>query len=298
MNIVPLTLAASLFAAAQPNAQAADLDFQGMTVHVEGQGRPVLMIPGLNSAAATWTQTCKALQPVQCHIVQLPGFAGQAPVKTEHFLSDMRARLEAYIADRHLDHPVIVGHSLGGFLALMIGIDQPRLPARLVIVDALPFFPAAANPAATVASSQAMAAGMRQQMLNQPADKYAQGVKASVAGLSNQPAKVAVLADWGLKSDRNTTAEAMYEMMTTDLRPELKAIVAPTLVLGSWAAYKPYGATEDSTRGIFSSQYAGLPGVDIKMSAGGYHFLMWDDGAWLTSQVRGFIADQALANKE
>ena len=45
--------------------------------------RPVLMIPGLNSAASVWTETCAALQPgVQCHIVQLPGFAGAPAVST------------------------------------------------------------------------------------------------------------------------------------------------------------------------------------------------------------------------
>ncbi|KAG1223508.1 hypothetical protein G6F35_004622 [Rhizopus arrhizus] len=48
-------------------------------VEVVGKGRPLLMIPGLNSSAEVWRETCLALKDVQCHLVQLPGFAGTAP---------------------------------------------------------------------------------------------------------------------------------------------------------------------------------------------------------------------------
>lgn len=48
-------------------------------VEVVGKGRPLLMIPGLNSSAEVWRETCLALKDVQCHLVQLPGFAGAAP---------------------------------------------------------------------------------------------------------------------------------------------------------------------------------------------------------------------------
>src|SRR5437868_10764616 len=68
------------------NSQAAPVEFRDLKVDVVGQGRPVLMIPGLNSAAGVWTETCAALQPgVQCHLVQLPGFAGAPAVATDNF---------------------------------------------------------------------------------------------------------------------------------------------------------------------------------------------------------------------
>ena len=64
---------------------------------------------------------------------------------------------------------------------------------------------------------------------------------------------------------------------------------APTLVLGSWAGYQPMGGTEDSTRAVFQAQYAKLQGVQIAMSAQGFHFLMWDDPRWLRGQVQAFL---------
>ena len=86
-------------------------------------------------------------------------------------------------------------------------------------------------------------------------------------------------------------------MMTTDLRPQVARITVPTLVLGSWAAYAPYGSTKESTTQIFRSQYAQLEGVRIELSDTGYHFLMWDDPQWLQSQVRGFIGKSSVATK-
>ncbi|MGY3265786.1 alpha/beta fold hydrolase [Lysobacter sp. HA35] len=286
-------LAVALLSAAG-NAFAATENFQGLTVDVVGKGRPVLMIPGLNSGADTWRDTCAALQKdhVQCHMVNLPGFAGVAPVSgvDQAFVDSMRDRLLAYAKARHLKQPVVVGHSLGGMLALEMAIAAPDAVGPLVIVDSLPFFPAAMNPAATVDTARPMADGMRTQMRASDEATYFKGVEASVATMAHDPERVETLKTWGHQSDRTTTTEAMYELMTTDLRPQLSKIKSPTLVLGSWAAYKPYGSTKESTANIFRTQYATLGGVRIDMSEAGYHFLMWDDPTWVQSNIRDVLA--------
>lgn len=289
-------LAISCFAiiAIAGNATAATEHFQDLSIDVVGKGRPVLMIPGLSSGADTWRDTCASLQKdhVQCHLVQLPGFAGLAPSATaqDAFLDSMRDRLLAYVKARHLKQPVVVGHSLGGALALEMAIAAPDAVGPLVIVDSLPFFPAAGNPAATVESSRPMADGMRTQMRASDDATYQKGAEAAMATMAHDPVRLETLKNWGRKSDRGTTTQAMYELMTTDLRPQLPKIHSPTRVLGSWAAYKPYGSTKESTAGIFRAQYAGLDGVDIKMSEGGYHFLMWDDPTWVLSNIREVLA--------
>ena len=266
--------------------------FQGIKVTVRGEGKPVLMIPGLNSAGAVWDETCAALQParIQCHIVQLPGFAGQAPVATERFLESMRDRLLAYLAAKTTEPAVVLGHSLGGELALQMALKEPARIDRLVIVDSLPFFPAARDPKATPDTTKPMAAGMRQGMMASPPEAYNAQLKGALRGMTRDPKRVERLEEWGLASDRATTSLAMYELFTVDLRGELGAVARPTLVLGSWAAYAPFGATRESTRRIFEDQYKLLPGVRIEMSEAGYHFLMWDDPEWLAAQVREFVA--------
>lgn len=276
--------------------------FQGLKVEVVGTGRPVLMVPGLNSAGETWSETCAALQvdKVQCHIVTLPGFAGQpsAPdASKDAWLDDMRDRLLAYADARKLRHAVVMGHSLGGFLALQMAIKQPERFERVVIVDALSFLGAVRNPALKASDVKPMAEAMRKQMLAQDEAGYRAGVSANLKGMARDPRRVETLTAWGNASDRNVTAQAMFEMMTIDLRDELARIRVPTLVLGAWAAYAPYGSTKESTAAIYKAQYARLEGVRIEMSDAGYHFLMWDDPQWLQSQVRGFIDGKPVAGK-
>ena len=284
--------------AATPRSES----FRDLKVEIVGKGRPVLMIPGLNSAGETWTETCAALQAdhVQCHIVTLPGFAGLPSAKDANkdaWLADMRDRLLAYVDARKLKQPVVMGHSLGGFLALQMAIKQPSTFDRVVIVDALAFLGAVQNPAATADSVRPMAEAMRTRMQSQDDASYRAGVSATLKGLVHDPKRVETLTTWGNASDRSVTAEAMYEMMTIDLRGNLDQIRVPTLVLGAWAAYAPYGSTKESTAAIYKAQYAKLDGVRIEMSEGGYHFLMWDDPQWLQAQVRGFIDASSVAAK-
>lgn len=290
------------FAAWPPAHAAAPQTFQDLQVDVVGKGRPVLMIPGLNSAGATWTETCAALRQdqVQCHIVTLPGFAGLPAAKDANkdaWLADMRDRLLAYVEARKLEQPVVMGHSLGGFLALQMAIERPAAFERVVVVDALAFLGAVQNPAATADSVRPMAEAMRARMLSQDEAGYRAGVSATLKGMAHDPGRVATLEAWGNASDRTITAQAMYEMMTIDLRDSVDQIRVPTLVLGAWAAYAPYGSTRESVATLYKAQYAKLDGVRIEMSEGGYHFLMWDDPQWLQSQVRGFIGKPAVATK-
>ncbi|MEO6277880.1 alpha/beta hydrolase [Roseateles sp.] len=271
------------------NSQAAPAEFRDLKIDVVGQGRPVLMIPGLNSAASVWTETCAALQPgVQCHIVQLPGFAGAPAVTVDNFQLAMRDRLLAYLDDRKLDKPVVIGHSLGGTLALQMAAEKPGRIERLVIVDSLPFL--AGIRGMTPEAARGMAAGMRQQMLASTKEQWEAGTRQGAGGMSRSPANVERVVAWGLASDRATTAQAMSELWGDDLRPLLPRITAPTLVLGAWAAYAPMGSTLDSAKLLYEGQYAGLKGAKVAMSQGGYHFLMWDDADWLVGEVKRFLA--------
>ncbi|MFA5589669.1 MAG: alpha/beta hydrolase [Lysobacteraceae bacterium] len=286
-------LASTLFAllggiafAGASHASDTPLDIQ---VEIIGEGRPVLTIPGLNSAAEVWRDTCEALQDIQCHMVQLPGFAGAKPISSEQFLDDMARQLLDYARRQKLHQPAVIGHSLGGLLSLKLALAEPDAVGPLVIVDSLPFFAAAMNPAATVESITPMAIGMRAQMQASDDAAYRQQTEAAVQTMAQDPERVQQLVQWGVESDRATTTQAMYELMITDLRADLAGVRSPTLVLGAWAAYANFGQTRETTQGIFDSQYAALPGVRIELSDGGYHFLMWDDPQWLRTQVGDFL---------
>jgi N-formylmaleamate deformylase len=267
------------------------------TVRVVGKGRPMLLIPGLNCPGAVWDEAVAHYQQqYQCHIISLAGFAGTAPVAvTDPLLPAVRDQLLAYIKAQKLNQPVIMGHSLGGFLALWMSSTQPAATGPLVIVDSLPFLPATQNPAATVETVRPQAAAMRTQMKSGPTPLAAR--RQMLAGMVTDTARLALIGRWGAASDPATTGQAMYDMYTTDLRADVARIQQPVLVLGAWAAYAPYGATKESTKAIFAQQYAKLPHTQIEMSEAGRHFLMYDDTAWFLAQTDAFLKQPAVAKK-
>ncbi len=268
--------------------------FEQIAVTTRGSGPPVILIPGLNSAGSVWDATCEALErQMTCHIVHLPGFAGAAPATGPTFLPEMRDRIIRYAEARELQRPLIVGHSLGGSLALMIALQRPELPGALVIVDALPFFPAARNPAITPAAAKTQAEHMRTAMQAQSDEAFFSQSRQFSRGMSRDPARSALIEQWLARSDRQTTTQAIYELNVDDLRPQLAAVRPPTVVIGSWVPLQAFGQTRESTLRVFTQQFEKLAGVRIVLSDVAHHFVMWDDAALVQSEISQVLARQA-----
>jgi pimeloyl-ACP methyl ester carboxylesterase len=278
--LLALTLAASAQPAATPRS---------FHVTVTGHGEPMILIPGLNSAGEVWDSTVAHYQQrYECHVLTLAGFAGQPPIR-EDLLATARKELAAYIREHHMQHPVIVGHSLGGFLALQLAIKEPDLPGRLVIVDSLPALGAAGNPVITAADMQANAGRLREGMLAASSADRLQYQKASVAAMVTAAADAERISGWGTASDPRTTADAMYDILATDLRDDVAKIKAPTLVLGTWVAYEKY-ATQAQILKNFQQQYKKLKGVRIELAPTARHFIMYDQPEWMLGLMDDFLS--------
>ncbi|RSK33903.1 alpha/beta fold hydrolase [Hymenobacter metallilatus] len=286
-NPVPALVTASDTPARHPN----------FTVRVVGKGRPVLLIPGLTCPGAVWDETVAHYRKqYQCHIISLAGFGGvAAPASNDKLLQQVRDQLLTYIRTEKLAKPAVIGHSLGGFLALWMSSTQPEAVGPLVIVDSLPFMGAIQNPATTVEQLRPMAENLRRQMSQGSANPAQQ--RQMTASMVTDTARITQVTRWALASAPATVAQAMYDMYTTDLRPEVARIQQPVLVLGAWAAYKPFGATKESTQAIFDRQYAQLPHYRLEMSEAGKHFLMYDDTQWFFQLSDAFLKQHTVAVK-
>ena len=257
-------------------------------VRVTGDGPDVLMIPGLASSGAVWDATVRQLCTThRCHVFTLAGFAG-VPPQPGPLLDNVDAALAAYIERQRLKAPVVVGHSLGGFVALRLAIAHPADVGRLVIVDALPALGAVRMDSATPQQLRDFAPQMRAQLMAQDAAAYAAGQAQQIATMVSAPADVARVQAWGRQSDRVAVIDAMTDMIGLDLRPQLSAIHVPTLVMGSWIAYKDV-ATLEQTRAVYERQYKALADVRIAMSPAGRHFIMLDDPAWFETTLEAFV---------
>jgi pimeloyl-ACP methyl ester carboxylesterase len=113
-----------------------------------------------------------------------------------------------YSRRERLKMPTIIGHSLGGEVALMLGARYPDQVGRLLIVDALPFYSLLIDPATTSDSVKPQAAAFRNAMLTAPATQAEAMQSASIARLAKTEAVRPALVTAGIRSDRKTVADA------------------------------------------------------------------------------------------
>lgn len=263
---------------------------------VIGEGQPVIMIPGLTCDGSVWNETIEAMgNGYQYHVMTLPGFAGNEPLADVEagFFKQVGAMVLDYIDQNKIKKPIIIGHSLGGFMALNIAIKRPNLPLKLVIVDSLPYLTKIQMPQAeTPEQAKQMAKQMTSMVLasaNQPRANKVAYQKQMLQTMIIDKDKIEIAAGWGADSDTPTVAQSMYEMYTTDIRAELTKIKVPTLVLGAWVAYAPYGNTRESTLARYTEQYEKLANVTIDMTDIGNHFIMWDDPEFFYGWLKKFL---------
>jgi len=275
-----------------------EMNHPSFKVEVTGRGKPMILIPGLSSSGEVWESTVERYKAnYECHVLTLAGFAGQPAVKAP-FLEKVRNDLATYIREKKLKKPTIVGHSLGGFMALWLASTEPDLAGQLVIIDSLPFLGAINNPNATPETMKPQADAMRKAMATpQTVEQRRQTQVTFLQAMISDPAKVALALEWGVNSDPETIAQAMYEMYTTDLRPSLSRIKSPTLVIGTWIAYQQY-TTRAGVEKTFRDQYNNLPGYRFIMSEAGKHFVMYDDPKLLFSEMDAFLTNTGRKDKK
>jgi N-formylmaleamate deformylase len=247
-------------------------------VTVSGKGRPVILIPCLGCPGSIWTPTVGHLGAnVQTHVLTLSGFAGR-PAIDKPLIATARAELAVYIRDRHLDHPIVIGHSLGGFLVYWLAATEPDLLGPVVVVDAPPAL--LAVPGALDYASQ-----QRDRWKKMAAGEFDDAIRQFFAPMANDPAHLDVLMRDVVRSDQRTMADAFYELFATDLRPDLAKIKVPLLAI----------LADGEDRALIVSQLAAIRDHTEVTLAHTKHMVMLDDPAAFYRALDAFFAAHPAA---
>ena len=124
-----------------------------------------------------------------------------------------------------------------------------------------------------------------------PTDQANAMQSAAIARLVKTEAARPVVIAAGVRSDRKTVADATYELMTTDLRSELKRITTPVEVI--YAYDKMYGVPPASIDATFQNAYASTPQVRFKRIDDSFHFVMLDQPDAFERTVIKFVDQRA-----
>ncbi len=255
---------------------------------VTGQGPDVVLIHGLASSDDVWDATVKQLSARhRVHTLQVKGFAGEpaGPNADGPVLEPLVEEVAAYAAK--LEKPAIIGHSLGGLMAIEIAAKHPASVDRIMVVDALPFYALLFAPTATVEMVKPQAEILRTQTVAMTDEQFAAGQDRTMAMLVKSEAARPAPTQWSLKSDRKVMATAMYEDMLTDTRPLLPQIKAKTTVVYAYDAQM--GRPAEFADGMYAKAYEGLAGAKLKRIDGGFHFIMLDQPEAFAKEVDAFL---------
>lgn len=293
VDMKQLTFVLVLCLCAPAFAQTAHPSFD---VKVTGRGPGIILIPGLLSAGEVWDTTVDRYKDrYTLHVLTLAGFGGPVPVGAP-FLSRVRDEAIQYARQQKLQKPVIIGHSLGGFLAFWIGATAPGLAGGIVAIDGVPFLPALANPAASVESTKSQAEQIKNIYASLSTEQLVMQSRMGLATMITAPADVDRALAWVAKSDGKTTGLAVAEIMATDLRNDVAAITVPTLLIGALGGAPE--AMRPAMAKSYESQVSRIKSVRVVMAEKARHFIMFDDPSFLFSTLDAFLASLRQSAKD
>ena len=261
-----------------------------ISIQVSGAGDPVVLIPGLSTPRAVWDGVTPELaRKHRVLLVQVNGFAGEDPGANLQpgILDGIVADLSSYVASHKPGRVRFIGHSMGGLAALKFAKAHPDQVDRVMVVDSLPFFAVLMDPNATADAVKPAAEAMRAKVASaygKPVDPAA--VEANVKSLALKPESLALMKKWGAAADPRVTAEALYEDLTTDIRPDLASIKTPVTLVVPWSNT---GFGEERTLAFYKHQYATLPNASIIGVAEAGHFVMLDQPQEFATAVANFV---------
>jgi pimeloyl-[acyl-carrier protein] methyl ester esterase len=274
---------------------AAKAEGKRFSVVIEGPAdkaaQDVILIPGLSSPRTVWEPTVAALAGCyRVHTVQIRGFGDDAGVNAngpvlEAFVKELADYIDDEIVDKGRGKPAIIGHSMGGLSAAMIAARYPQLVGKVLIEDSLPFIGLLFAPTATVAMVEPQAAAMRDRGLaagKQPANE------GMLQTMSATPEGRAQVAKWSETANNRVTMQVFYDVMTTDIRPELSKITAPVTLL---YPYDEIVGPVENVTALYANAYQGLAGLKMKRIDNSRHFIMLDQPAKFAEAVSAFLAE-------
>jgi N-formylmaleamate deformylase len=269
-------------------ASSSAQDHPSFSVTVTGRGPAIILIPGLLSSGEVWKSTVeKYQQRFTLHTVTLAGFGGPPPIGSP-FLSRVRDELISYMRSQKLSKPIVIGHSLGGFMAFWIASTAPDLVGGVIAVDGVPFLPALGNPSATAETSAAQAKQIASIYASLTPTQLIAQSRMSMSMMITAPADVETAMAWVAKSDAATAGIAVAELSTTDLRQDIANITAPVLLIGAMgSAPEPMRPTFEKA---YHAQVSRLPGARVKMAPAARHFIMFDDPSFMFAAFDEFFA--------
>ncbi len=246
-----------------------------------GEGSPLMFLPGFATPGNIWLSTVDHFPDRESLLVTYAGFGGLDPIAMPWY-TQILDELAAYIRDRDLRNLTLVGHSMGGNLAVELAAELPEYISSLVIVDALSCMRELMMPGVP-ASALAYESPYNEQLLTMKPADFEAYLSQMATGMASGKANQDMLLKWMKEADKKTFVYGYTDLLKLDVRPQLKKLDMPVLILVAAIPFGP-AALENMTL-----QYQELSHKAFEVAENSKHFIMLDDPDWFIDQLQTFL---------
>lgn len=250
-------------------------------VHYEayGRGQPVILLHGWLGSWGYWLKTMEALKDeYRCYALDFWGFGDSGKRRSSYELKDFVDLVDQFMGRLGIEAAPIVGHSMGGTVAISLALAKPERVQRVIVVGS-PIVGSSLNIFLRLAGKPWIASTVW---------KAPAALKLGIKVFS--PFIVKDWPEWYKMITRDlssTTLEAFFTSIgalhRTDLRQQLPSISAP--IMGIYGigdnVVEPSQANIIAKRAVLAR---------IKMMGGSGHFPMLDEPQAFITQLADFLS--------
>lgn len=238
------------------------IDNQVVHYEVFGRGRPVLFLHGWLGSWRYWFPTIEVVsEHFRTYSFDFWGFGDSQRKQTQESIQAYSDQVIRFLDALGIDRVMVVGHSMGGMVALKTALSYPDRIMRVATVGApidgdslswllkltdRPFF----------ADAFARMPWLRRNLFR------------FFLGETSDPA-VSEMIDDSVKSSANTLRYAVSSMWRTDLRPELPRLRVPSLIV--------HGGRDDIVNPNQADLFEQVPSAQVMMMPRSRHFPFLDE---------------------
>ncbi|MEI8307234.1 MAG: alpha/beta hydrolase [Chloroflexales bacterium] len=257
------------------------IDNQAVHYEVLGRGRPVLFLHGWLGSWRYWFPTMEVVaEHFRTYSFDFWGFGDSRRKLTQESIQNYSDQVIRFLDALGIDRVQLVGHSMGGMVALKTAITYPDRIQRVATVGApidgnslswllkltdRPFF----------ADTFARMPWMRRQLFR------------FFLGKTSDPA-IGEIIDDSVKSSGLSMRRAVSSMWRTDLRPELSRLKVPALIV--------HGGRDNVVQPNQADLFDNVPLAEVVVMSHSRHFPFLDEAAQFNDVLLRFLKAQSSLN--
>jgi pimeloyl-ACP methyl ester carboxylesterase len=254
------------------------VDRQVVHYEVFGHGRPVLFLHGWLGSWRYWFPTMECISDhFRTYSFDFWGFGDSRRQRTPESIQNYSDQVIRFIDELGIDKVLLVGHSMGGMVALKTAINHPRRITRVAAVgapivgDSLSWLLKLTD-RPVIAEAFTSVPWLRRYMFRW------------FLGETNDPAIHEVLDD-SVKSSSTTLRRAVGSMWRTDLRPELSRLTTPSLIV--------HGGRDEIVHPNQADLFDAIPSAEVVVMPESRHFPFLDEAELFNDILLRFLKQDA-----